>query len=97
MNQPTLTTEQLVALAHEQQSKLRDALAGLPANVQLDALLLAFVTIATESGLLENAGTTLINVGGSIVFNELFSKNMTRCSVPASLEVDHHAAPPIVQ
>lgn len=98
MTQPSFTPEQLASIqqALAQEPKLREALAGLPVTVQLDALLATYVHLATEHGELEKVGAALLNLGGQIMFRHMLQQAPARCSVPASLEADHHVAPSTV-
>lgn len=99
MKQPEFTAEQLASIqqALAQKPKLREVLADLPILVQLDALLATYTELAIEHGELEKVGMALLNLGGQIMFRQMLQQAPARCSVPASLEADHHAAPPTVQ
>lgn len=80
----------------EASERLEALLKGMPPMVQLDALLRTYVKLGAEHDELHQVGTSLVELGGSILFRQMFQKP-ARCSVPASSEADHHAAPPTVQ
>jgi hypothetical protein len=89
------TREHVNPRVNEVEAIVRERIKDETALVQLDALLSAYVNVAIQCGRLPEASEVLVQLGGTLLFRQ-HQVEVARCSVPASLEADHHGAPPIV-
>jgi hypothetical protein len=89
-----LSNEDMAAV-DEATMRLEAALSGLPHLVQLDALLTAYVKVGKAHGELEKVGTSLLELGSSIVFQEMFAQSQrpARTTAPAPGWADYPPAP----
>jgi len=79
----------------EAAERVEELLKDLPALVQLDALFSAYMKLGQAHGQLEKVGTSLLELGGRIVFGQMLlqSQRPARTTEPAPGQADYPPAP----
>lgn len=85
--------EASLAMTNEVIERLHELLHDLPPVVQLDALFNVYIRLGIQHGQLEKVASSLLELGGSILYGQMAEPRPARTSVPASAEPDQHPAP----